>query len=119
MNNNTKPPLILLLFLGLASCTKAFISNDEETTNPITKTIKYNSDVNQIMTNNCVTCHGGPSPSAGLDLTTYINVRAAALNRNLLERMNNVTAPMPQSGILLLSTRQIIDKWKTDGYLEN
>ncbi|MCL7752151.1 hypothetical protein [Polaribacter sp. Z022] len=103
----------------IASCTKAFIPDIEDTTNPITKVIKYNTDVKQIMTNNCITCHGGPSPSDGLDLTTFANVKNAALNRNLIERMNDATAPMPQSGLLLLSTRKIIDKWKADGFLEN
>lgn len=119
MNNYTKLLLVFSFFLGFISCTKAFISDEEETTEPIDKIIKYNTDVKQIMTNNCITCHGGPSPSDGLDLTTYVNVKNAAISRNLLERMNDVTAPMPQSGLLLLSTRKIMDKWKTDGYLEN
>lgn len=109
---------ISILFYS-TGCTKAFISDGEETTEPITKTISYKADVKQIMTNNCITCHGGPSPSAGLDLATYSNVKSAAINRNLIERMNNITAPMPQSGLLLLSTRKIIDKWKLDDYLEN
>lgn len=116
MKNYTK---LLLVCLSFASCTKAFISDKEENLTPINRIIKYNSDIKQIMTNNCITCHGGPSPNAGLDLTTFINVKNAALNRNLLERMNNATAPMPQNGLLLLSTRKIIDKWKSDGYLEN
>lgn len=119
MNKHTKITLACIGLLGLASCTKAFIPDDAATTNPINRTIKYNADVKQIMTNSCITCHGGPAPSANLDLTTYTNVKNAALNRNLLERMNDATAPMPQSGLLRLSTRQIMDKWKADGYLEN
>lgn len=115
----SKLTLICICLLGFSSCTKAFISDGTETTNPIDKTITYTADVKQIMTNNCITCHGGPSPSAGLELTTYTNVKNAALNRNLLERMNDATAPMPQSGLLILQTRQIMDKWKADGYLEN
>lgn len=119
MSNYIKLILTFLVFLGFASCTKAFIPDNEAIPTPIDKIVKYNTDIKQIMTNNCITCHGGPSPSAGLDLTTYTNVKNAALNRNLLERMNDATAPMPQNGLLLLSTRRIMDKWKTDGYLEN
>lgn len=119
MKKYTKLFLYSFSFIFIISCSKSFIPDIEETTEPITNIIKYNTDVKQIMTNNCITCHGGPSPSAGLDLTTFANVKNAGLNRNLLERMNNATAPMPQSGLLLLSTRKIMDKWKTDGYLEN
>lgn len=119
MNNNIKKTLAVLLLLGFSNCTKAFISDETETTNPIDKIITYNGDVKSIMTNSCITCHGGPSPSASLDLSTFTNVKNAAINRNLLERMNDAAAPMPQSGLLLLSIRKIMDKWKADGYLEN
>jgi len=119
MNSYTKIAFVCFCFLFLTSCTKAFIPDDPSTNTPITTIIKYNSDVKLIMKNNCITCHGGPAPSASLDLTTYANVKNATINRSLLERMNEVTAPMPQSGLLLLPTRQIMDKWKTDGYLEN
>ena len=119
MKNYTHLTIVLLSSISFLSCTKAFISDGEEIINPINKIVKYNSDVKLIMTNNCITCHGGPSPSAGLDLSTFTNVKNAAINRNLITRMNNPTAPMPQSGLLLLSSRKIIDKWKTDGYLEN
>jgi hypothetical protein len=119
MKNHTSLIIIFIFSISFLSCTRAFISDEEEIVNPINKIIKYNSDVKQIMTNNCITCHGGPSPSAGLDLSNFSNVKNAALSRDLLERMNDATAPMPQNGLLLLSTRKIMDKWKTDGYLEN
>jgi mono/diheme cytochrome c family protein len=119
MKNILKILLLIFSVISFNSCTKAFIADELEVTNPIDRTITYTTDVKQIMTNNCITCHGGPSPSASLDLTTYLNVKNATLTRNLLERMNDATSPMPQSGLLILQTRQIMDKWKADGYLEN
>lgn len=110
----------LLLFLVAQSCTKAVIEEpDPDTLDPITKVIKFNPDVQNIMYNNCVTCHGGVAPSAGLLLNNYQDVKNSAQNGTLIARMNNPTAPMPQSGLLSPEVRQIIDKWKADGFLEN
>lgn len=110
----------LLILIGLSSCTKAVIEDvDPDTLPPITKTIKYNPDVQAIMYNNCITCHGGISPSAGLLLNNYQDVKQSAQNGTLISRMNNATAPMPQSGLLSPELRQVIDKWKADGFLEN
>ena len=108
------------LIFSLMSCTKAVI---EEVTPsslpPITRTIKYNSDVQNIMFNHCVTCHGGSSPSAGLDLTTYENVRRSTEQGTLSQRINDAANPMPQSGLLPSEQRQIIAKWIQDGFPEN
>lgn len=109
-----------LLILGLQSCTKAIVDDvDPGTLPPLTKPIKYNPDIQAIMYNNCVTCHGGVAPSAGLLLNNYNDVKQAAQNGTLISRMNNATAPMPPNGLVSPELRQIIDKWKTDGFLEN
>ncbi|QHI36246.1 hypothetical protein IMCC3317_16050 [Kordia antarctica] len=86
---------------------------------PIVETITYDDDVEAIITTNCISCHSGPNANAGLQLTSYLNVKAAAEQGNLLNRINNATNPMPQSGLLPPETRQIIDQWVADGYLEN
>lgn len=113
-------PLGLLLLLGSQSCTKAVIDDvDPGTLPPITKTIKYNPDIQAIMYNNCVTCHGGVAPSAGLLLNNYNDVKASAQNGSLISRMNNTSAPMPPNGVLSPELRQLVDKWKEDGFLEN
>ncbi len=114
------PIFITLMLTILISCTKAVI--DEGTVNelpPITTTVTYESDVKSIMTNNCITCHGGSAPNANLDLSNYQNVRLSAETGNLISRMNNVASPMPPSGILPPETRQLVDKWRDDGFLEN
>lgn len=116
-----KKVFLILFFCGnlifLNSCTTAEIP--EETTAPITATVKYNPDVEAIMFNNCLNCHGAQNPSAGLSLTTYQLVRASTENGNLIQRMNNAANPMPPSGILSGETRAIMNKWVGDGYLEN
>lgn len=112
--------ITLTLALGTQSCTKAVINDvDPDTLPPINKTVKYNPDIQAIMYNNCITCHGGIAPSAGLALTNYNDVKQAAQNGSLISRMNNATAPMPPNGLVSAEQRQLIDKWKTDGFLEN
>ncbi len=107
----------ILISLTLYNCTSAILEDEDVT--PIVETVKYNNDVKNIVSANCVSCHGGSTPQAGLDLSTYVNVRFASENGNLLNRINNVTNPMPPSGVMPAATRAVIDKWVTDGYLEN
>lgn len=108
---------MLLFSLLMFNCTSAIL--EDEDSGPIIETVKYNDDVKNITSANCVSCHGGSSPQAGLDLTTYVNVRFAVENRGLLNRINNQSNPMPPSGLLPASTRAVIEQWKEDGYLEN
>ncbi len=86
---------------------------------PIVETVTYEGDVQAIIVTNCVNCHSGPNANAGLQLTSYANVRAAAEQGNLLNRINNASNPMPPSGQLPPEIRQIIDQWVADGYLQN
>ncbi|OSY89059.1 hypothetical protein WH52_03360 [Tenacibaculum holothuriorum] len=81
----------------------------------------YVANVKTIIDNSCATasCHDATNPTAGLPLTNYTQVKNAAQNGNLIARMNSTANPMPQSGLLPTATRAIIDKWKTDGFLEN
>lgn len=110
----------ILLFIGLTlfiSCTEAVI--EDLPPDPIPTQIKYNDDVKAIIDANCVSCHGAISPNAGLSLTTYQQVRDATENGNLINRINNVSAPMPPSNLMPSTNRAIIDQWVLDGYIEN
>ncbi len=102
-----------LLIIGLAQCTTAII--DEGTTGPITKEVTY-SDASEVMFKYCLTCHGSVTPSAGLSLHTYENLRFATEKGNLISRINSQTNPMPQNGLMPLEERQIIQKWADDGF---
>lgn len=108
--------LLLLLIATSFSCTKAIIDDGSTDPDPITRAIKYSPDVERIMTDRCVTCHSGNAPSAGADLTTYENVRYYAEEKNLIERINDVAAPMPPDALMTADLRAQIEKWKTDGF---
>lgn len=113
-----RPLIYCSTLLLLSNCTTTDIP--VPVTAPIVETITYDDDVKTIIDTNCVRCHGSVSPSAGLNLTTYSLVRSAAENRGLIARMNDSSNPMPQdTGKLPQATLDIIDKWKTDGFLEN
>ncbi|HAS46607.1 MAG TPA: hypothetical protein DCS93_39355 [Microscillaceae bacterium] len=110
----------LSLTMYLSGCTKAIIEEPAPNALPaLTQTIRYNPEVQNIMFNHCTTCHGGNNPSAGLDLTTYQNVRQSTELGTLNQRINDAANPMPQSGLLPPSERQIIAKWIQDGFPEN
>ncbi|MCH2194710.1 hypothetical protein [Kordia sp.] len=109
-----------LIVVTLYNCTTNTIDEgDISDLPPIVEKVTYDDDVEPIINANCVGCHSGSAASGGLQLTGYANVRAATEQGNLLNRVNNASNPMPPSGQLPLATRQIIDQWVDDGYLEN
>lgn len=105
------------LFQG---CTTAIIDETPAEAVPlITRIVTYDSEVQTIMFNRCVTCHGGSAPQSGLDLSTYQNTRWSAEMGSLIQRMNNATNPMPPNGLVSPELRLIMDKWVSDGFPEN
>ena len=112
--------LILLMSILLATgCSTSEVPLDELPIDPI-EPVTYEKDVKNIINSSCATanCHDDISPAVGLALTSYNLVRNAALNGNLFGRINNTASPMPPTGLLPLSTRQLIGRWADDGYLE-
>lgn len=77
--------------------------------------VTYDGDVKHIIHNNCVTCHGGPSPSARLDLSTIDELKFAVKRKELIKRMNDKSNPMPPKEMLSLRDRLIVFKWVKDG----
>lgn len=115
-----KYPLVFaVLIVAFSSCTKAIIDEGENIIPPIDRIVKYNPDIQTIMFNNCVTCHGGVAPSAGVDLTTYDNVRYFTENGTLVDRVTDISSPMPPSGLMTPENRQLIEKWVADNFPEN
>ncbi len=108
----------IALIVIYSSCTKAVI-DESIPTPPINRLVKYNPDIQGIMFNHCITCHGGAAPSGGFALTTYDQVRFYTENKNLISRINDTSDPMPPSGLLKSENRQIIEKWVADGFPEN
>lgn len=53
-----------------------------------TNAVSYNATIKPIMEAACTGCHSGGSPSGGIDLSTYANVRVFATEGSLLGSMN-------------------------------
>ncbi len=113
-----------LFFVGIFSLSFLACTSDSEDdlTNPPVVTpdpITYAADIQSIMDNACNQCHSDPTQNgAPISLTTYTQVRFAVENRNLIDRMNSDVAPMPPQGLLPQATRDIIQQWIDDGFLE-
>lgn len=94
-------------------------SSDDDLDNTDLK-VTYTTDIRSIMNNNCTNCHGSPtSNGAPMPLTTFSEVKDAVENRDLIARINSLTNPMPQSGLIPKASRDLIQQWKDDGLLEN
>lgn len=113
--NFKKTIFLFSVSLAFFSCSTTEIPVAPEVTEKIT----YTKNVKSIVDNSCATsgCHSAVNPAAGLNLTTYTQVRNSAENGNFHARINAGT--MPPSGALPSATTAIINKWQADGYLEN
>lgn len=78
--------------------------------------VTYTSHIKNILTTNCTKCHGGSTPRAGLDLTTYQNTKSNSAKIN--SRMNSSSNPMPPTGKLDQATLDLVAKWISDGLKE-
>lgn len=108
--------IIAALALSLTACTKAIIDEGNVSLPQIEKKVVYNPDVQNIMFNYCVTCHGGSAPSAGISLSTYAEVKSQAESGQLLHVINDATNPMPPNALLPVDIRQKLQKWADDGF---
>ena len=116
--------LLLTFFAAtiLASCTKGFIPENDVTPTPPTNPggiVTYQTHISTVITNSCISCHGGSNPQGNLLLENYTQVRSSAENGTLIQRINDPTDPMPASGLLPAQTRALFDEWVQNGYLEN
>ena len=108
---------ICLALVGvlMVSCESHTFNEIAQKEDPI-KTVSYNNDVKPIMSNNCISCHGSSSPSAGLSLTTYTQVRNSTEKGGLLCKINASCGVMPQSGKMPQPLINTINSWATQGY---
>ena len=121
MKTKLLPILSFSLSLFLGSCSSDSDANPIEQTptpDPMAK-VTYNKDIKTLINNSCATsaCHDATNPTGNLSLTNYTQVKAATESGKLLTRVNNNT--MPPSSPLSTNNKQLLEKWKTDGYLEN
>ncbi|MFI1743720.1 hypothetical protein [Thalassobellus sediminis] len=107
--------------LILFNCSNSSTEDLSDSTQDPDTTVKttYDKDIKTIMNDNCIQCHGTP-PTGGApsSFTTYTQVKNSV--NSILNRINSSgSAVMPPSGQMPLATREMIQKWKDDGLLEN
>lgn len=87
-----------------------------------TTQFKYAANISPILASNCVGCHGGTTPSAGITLNTYMGVRAQAINGRLYGAVTHSPgySPMPKNAAKLTECQLTqIKKWIDVGALNN
>lgn len=117
-----KSILITLLFLVLLfSCT---YNKEELLYNNVcdTSNVKYNVQVVNTLTYNCLGCHSGASAQGGIMLDDYANVRAMAMSGRLLGAITHSAGyrAMPDLAPKLSECRIAeIRTWIRNGMLNN
>lgn len=99
------------------SCTFSVLNNDIDDVE-LPENVTYVTDVAPIMKKHCISCHSGQNPIANVNLDNYNDVKFHTKKGRLIELINDISNPMPPSGLLSNDLIQIIEKWKTDGFAE-
>ena len=108
---------VLAMFFLLFNCSSDS-SDDlmEQEMDPEPTAITYNGEIKSIISNNCTRCHGStPANGAPFSLTTFDQVKGRV--DRIIARTNSATSPMPPTGQISSSLRDMIQKWKDDGLL--
>ena len=64
-----------------------------------TAAVKYSTSVLPVLSSNCINCHGGATPSAGLSLDSYAGVKMQVDNGRLWGAVSHSASysPMPKN----------------------
>ena len=101
---------------SLALILNACDSNTYSELEPIVKNPTYNANIKLLIDSKCISCHNSNGEYL---LTNYNSVKTATQNGNLLCRIKgNNCGVMPPSGRLPQSKIDMVDLWKTQGYIE-
>lgn len=85
-----------------------------------TENLGFAADINSIITNNCLSCHSGTAPEAGVLLTNYSEIAAIAQTGLLMNAITgNGVTKMPLGSSLSTCNIAKIEKWINDGYPNN
>lgn len=68
-----------------------------------TAAVKYSTSVLPILSSNCINCHGGATPSAGISLDSYAGVKMQVDNGRLWGAVSHSASysPMPKNSAKL------------------
>ena len=104
----------------LVGCTSGYIPQEIEPNPSFTSSkITYEANIKTLISNNCISCHSGINPQGNLLLENYNQVRISAESGALIQRINDVSNPMPTTGLMPLSDRLLFDSWAQNGYFED
>jgi Planctomycete cytochrome C len=116
---------VIVLFLFLVSTTGCYYDKEEvlyPDTICDTANVTYSRSVIPILSSNCITCHGGNTPSAGIKLDTYADVKVQATNGRLWGAVSHAASysPMPKNAAKMSTCNLTkIKKWLDAGALNN
>ena len=74
-------------------------------------TFAFAADILPIIQSNCIGCHSGNPPQAGLVLVSYSDIQAAVTSNGLLDRINDPVNPMPPNNQLNDCLKNQIQSW--------
>lgn len=117
--------LAVSLFVLLVSTTGCYYDK-EEILYPQsvcdTSSVTYSSSVVPILVSNCTSCHGGSTPSAGIKLDAYADVKIQVTNGKLWGSVSHAVnfSPMPKNAAKMSNCNlSKIKKWIDAGALNN
>jgi cytochrome c5 len=119
--NRITAVLGIACLIALSSC---YYDNEEALypgTSCDTASPTYSQTISPIISSNCLGCHSGSAPSAGLLLDTYANLKAAVQSKNLQDHLvqQNGFSLMPPAGMLSNCKIDQVNAWVQNGMPEN
>ena len=87
-----------------------------------TADVRYSTTIQPVLSSNCISCHGGSTPSAGIKLDTYEGVAIQAANGRLWGAVSHASSfsPMPKNANKLSACNLAkIRKWLDAGHPNN
>lgn len=106
---------IAIAVFGLVAC-KTTTKSSSITKVP--EMVTYTNTIQKLVRKKCVNCHQGYEAAGSLQLQTYAQVKAAAQNGTLLQRIEDVYKPMPKSGLMSQEKIDLFKKWVQNNYAE-
>jgi hypothetical protein len=124
-------PLILFTAVISSSLTGCYYDNLEDLYPKDTtataacdtdSTITYTKHISAIVSNYCISCHGGSAPSGGISLGSYTSVKNVAASGKLLGSVtwDGTASPMPKGATQKIPDCNIeqIKKWIRTSYAQ-
>jgi hypothetical protein len=116
----------IFIFIGIAiMSTACYYDNAEDLYQNFPKdcdvsAVSYSADVQPIIDQSCLSCHGPIAPQAGLDLSTHASLSASKEKvRNRINKPIGDPLVMPQGGPMIKCNIDKINAWIDQGALNN